>query len=504
MLSSLYLGNFKAFDKTQKIPIKPITLIFGPNSGGKSSLIHGLLLAHHLFTKGESNIHSTNIGGDAVDLGGFKQFIHRREFERKVELGIEIDSSKLTGKLAMLLGGTKLITFIIKFGLIKSAEGFWTDKSIVNSYEIKIDNKTLFIINNTQDMKFQIDEFYYKHEAFRMVLDTLFIAGTTSSLRDDDYKIIDEIKDELFKSIRIECKDLLPKVVVGSDDNRLYPIAKDNRQQAIINALYLFLPQVLDNIVSGITENILSIVERLNYLGPLRSYPQRHMIFEKPYDPNWYSGGAYAWDIIRKNSEVRAKINNWLNSEKRLQTPYRLFVREFVSQSFSDDIEDGIQPVNDDGLSELLLVDSRTKTIVSHRDVGVGISQILPVLVSSYASSNQVICIEQPEIHLHPALQAELGDVFIESALGKSQNKFLLETHSEHLILRIMRRMRETAQGRLPEGVLPVYPSDVSVIYIEPKDSSSTVKVIELDEEGQLIDPWPGGFFEEGFWERFS
>src|SRR2546427_12376514 len=87
---------------------------------------------------------------------------------------------------------------------------------------------------------------------------------------------------------------------------------------------------------------------------------------------------------------------------------------------------------------------SRSNTPVSHRDVGIGISQVLPVLVEAYGAENQIITIEQPEIHLHPALQAELGDVFITSALGDQRNTFILETHSEHLILRIMRRMRET------------------------------------------------------------
>ena len=59
-----------------------------------------------------------------------------------------------------------------------------------------------------------------------------------------------------------------------------------------------------------------------------------------------------------------------------------------------------------------------------------GVSQILPVLVHAYASQRKLIAIEQPEIHIHPKLQAELGDVFIESALGDNQNTFLLETHS--------------------------------------------------------------------------
>ena len=107
---------------------------------------------------------------------------------------------------------------------------------------------------------------------------------------------------------------------------------------------------------------------------------------------------------------------------------------------------------NQEFIPELWLYDERTKTIVTHRDVGIGISQVLPVIVYAYANRNKLIAIEQPEIHLHPAMQAELGDVFIESALGENKNTFILETHSEHLIFRIMRRMRETFEDNYPKG----------------------------------------------------
>jgi predicted ATPase len=172
-----------------------------------------------------------------------------------------------------------------------------------------------------------------------------------------------------------------------------------------------------------------------------------------------------------------------------------------------------LQAVQDSGserLNELILVDTRTGTRVSHRDVGIGISQVLPVLVGAYGSQDAIVAMEQPEIHLHPALQAELGDVFIRSALGGPGNTFILETHSEHLILRIMRRMRETANGELPKDVSPpippTRPEDVAILYVQTRaDTGSTVvRRLELDEEGKLLDPWPGGFFEEGFRERFS
>ena len=136
--------------------------------------------------------------------------------------------------------------------------------------------------------------------------------------------------------------------------------------------------------------------------------------------------------------------------------------------------------------------------------MGIGVSQVLPVLVTAYASRNQIIAIEQPEIHLHPALQADLGDVFIQSALGPAKNRFLIESHSEHLLLRVMRRMRETSNGGLPGNVPPITRKDVCVLFVQPKGTASAVRCLELDEEGQLLDPWPGGFFEEGYRERFS
>jgi hypothetical protein len=286
-------------------------------------------------------------------------------------------------------------------------------------------------------------------------------------------------------------------------------------------------------------------------LGPLRSYPPRTFALAQHYDPHWFAGGGYAWEVVQRNAEVRAAVNAWLGAD-RLQTRYELDVRRMVSieqldqaiyeglESFDRGMiqaereagaseEDGdegtdetflmrnidmavgairnaIQWADPDPVQQLVITDRRTGTIVSHRDIGIGISQVLPVLVSAYASTKSIIAIEQPEIHLHPALQAELGDVFIESALGERGNTFILETHSEHLILRIMRRMRDTVRGTLPEGMPPVRPEDVAILYVQPRDNSSASVVFELalDEDGELRDEWPGGFFEEGFRERFS
>ena len=166
-------------------------------------------------------------------------------------------------------------------------------------------------------------------------------------------------------------------------------------------------------------------------------------------------------------------------------------------------VQSHIDELFPDALQDLKLIDVTKNVEVTHRDVGIGISQVLPVLVMAYGSSDKLLAIEQPEIHLHPALQAELADVFIESALGERKNTFILETHSEHLILRLMRRMRETYQGK-NTGLYQVTPADVSVLYVEPDGTRSIIRDMPLNELGELVKSWPGGFFEEGLREQFD
>jgi hypothetical protein len=164
-------------------------------------------------------------------------------------------------------------------------------------------------------------------------------------------------------------------------------------------------------------------------------------------------------------------------------------------------------------MSSLALVDQSNQTVVSHRDVGTGISQVFPVLVSAFEGKERLVVIEQPEIHIHPKLQADLGDVFIESALAENgpHHRFLIETHSEHLILRLLRRVRETCSDdqfdltstgpEIPEGhpKTEIRPEDICVLYVIPKESGAEVIELVVTEDGDFAQRWPGGFFAERF-----
>ena len=264
----------------------------------------------------------------------------------------------------------------------------------------------------------------------------------------------------------------------------------------------------LSKVLGFCTGKIAAALRTVSYLGPMRFVPPRHFTPMGISDPRLVAGGSLAWELLCQNPKIVRGVNKWLSPE-RLGTPYRLKARQLLdADRVGEAIREGgsaVQRLKDSAdVTELVFEDTRSKTILSHRDVGFGVGQVVPILVNAFALKERFIAIEQPELHLHPAQQAELGDVFIESALGERKNTFLLETHSEHLILRVMRRIRETTRGRLAPGAIPVRPSDVAVLYVERDGDHSIVREMPLNDQGELVKAWPGGFFEEGYRELFS
>lgn len=113
--------------------------------------------------------------------------------------------------------------------------------------------------------------------------------------------------------------------------------------------------------------------------------------------------------------------------------------------------------------------------------------------VSLYTSPpGSTLLYEQPEIHLHPAAQAELGSVFARAC--SPDKRIVIETHSENLILRIQ---TEVAKGNLK-------PEDVTFYYVQPNSSGHQVIPIPLNEKGEFLAEWPKGFFEENYQESLK
>lgn len=607
-LQALSVGNFKAFADTQHIPLKPITLIFGPNSAGKSSFIHSLALAHEAQFGREKrslarlDVHHTDVGGSAIDLGGFRQYVHRGQLNKRVEWGAVIKVSSLAqGKdqrLVQLLAPVSSVALNISLGIELDDQDRPKPgaEPRVDSIEITADGAELLrmsrrpatVRSDAHAGHLRLDRLASNHAVFRQVLKAIVEAQTTSEeMRPEDFDGANEAIASLLPELVVRVEQFFPSSVElpktdGGDISpvsMLFPVSKGNRKEDIAQAVRFVLPRTLNDLIKGLADALADELKQLQYLGPLRSFPPRHLAFAEHEDANWYAGGGYAWDVVRKDSIVRAQVNEWLGADK-MKTKYQLKVLDYYSSDslpgrlesaivnryhamYKHALEQGPDGFPDDSdvvatafeygqsvaeqmneadleyeqtfskheiemlenparlqdphleaafladhidqhtatdstlrapMTELVLFDERTKTVVTHRDVGIGISQVLPVLVAAYGSQGKLIAMEQPEIHLHPALQAELGDVFIEAALGERKNTFILETHSEHLILRLMRRIRE---GKIS-------PDDIGVVFVEPLANGSRFVELRIDEEGDFIDEWPGGFFEESFHEKFG
>ena len=145
-----------------------------------------------------------------------------------------------------------------------------------------------------------------------------------------------------------------------------------------------------------------------------------------------------------------------------------------------------------DGIGTFSIKSKGSSVSVGFQDVGYGLSQLVPVLASAF-SGGRIVAIEQPELHLHPRLQGGIADVLI-AAHKLYGSQFIVESHSEGLMLRIQRRIREGA----------IDPTDVGVLYVHPEDSGfSSIFEIGLEDDGFFDREWPQGFFEDRFSDIF-
>ena len=512
MIKSITIENFKGIGDEVTIDLKPITLLFGANSAGKSTIVHALHYAREILERGNLDPDKTIGGGPHVDLGGFLGLVHGKDKgkDRTVRLRIEFDVEE-----------TSLPSTDVDYSSFEPIIGFEIESLIDGFKSIAIEIAVFFN---------PWEEAPVVSEASVVLDDQLFCElksdsggnGAAITQLETDHPSLLQSRQDITTDIVPTCLgDLLENcgnfldgtimlsgdmddVVRGNDlQAKLYPFEVEEEEARQIS-LSKKVMAAISEVVSGAFTLARKELNEFRYLGPLRDTPNRNYDPPKTKVPDRWASGLAAWDALKLQSdEFVDDVSSWLGDSERLDSGCQLDRRSYYvvdktsdialkvqRSSFADDTEP-IQPseiAEIETLTRLKLVSTGSDNVeFDPQDVGTGISQVIPVIVASLLGKEQLVAIEQPELHVHPRIQAELGDLFID-AWQKKQNQFVLETHSEHLVLRLQRRVREHLISQ----------DDIGVYYVSQADDGQTrVSQLRLDEEGDFIDNWPGGFFPE-------
>lgn len=535
-ITAITIENFKAVRATCQIEFRPITLLFGPNSAGKSTILQAMQFMREILERRNANPDKTLAGGENMDLGGFANLVHNHDISRPIKLRIDLrlDDDGLPGfgpeselieeqpAERMYLDTSCLTPFETVYAQI-TVESGRNGTPVASNYEVGVNGQKFAEISLGS-----FDRPVISHLNVRSILQP------PGKPHVSDWEMLESLHKEVSAAL------------VGGDGNALLIKNGDWRGTAIptwqerlhIPVVSSLVPEdddspgadvisgLLSTIIVGAGEVILKELQRLRYLGPIREVPARTFQHQtSPGESRWASGLA-AWDLLysRYDHEARSgddffkSISRLMSEAEGLDLGYSMELIEVYEIRDDSVIMSHLRMVRDESEGDrgelfraplvrelerlrpkrrLILHDEVNDTDVKQQDIGVGVSQVLPVVVGAMESKCSIFAVEQPELHIHPRIQCNLGDVFA-GEVGKSDGRvFLIETHSEHLILRLLRRIRETTESELPPGKPPLRPDHVAVYYVEGAAEGMKVTPIPVRDDGDFGEKWPNGFFGE-------
>ncbi len=264
-------------------------------------------------------------------------------------------------------------------------------------------------------------------------------------------------------------------------------------------------------------------LEKMLYMGPVRKQIERGAFTtQKITHKNW-KDGSIVWDYIAMagnkylgllNSKIKAIGLDYTIIQKRIFSLDSSLLNQDNTKLTKKELSFMFSSLEQHSDVIIKLKNTKTGVETEIKDMGLGISQIMPILGACvFAGEKAFIAIEEPESHIHPKLQVNLGDVIIESALhSENTPTFIIETHSEHLLLRFLRRIRHTQEG-IASSEHAMTPNDIAVNWIGSTPTCYDVDSIQkttyaaalgIDDDGSFNAPWPEGFFDERGQELFE
>ncbi len=429
MFTKLHMTNFKSWQDTGEVRLAPLTGFFGTNSSGKSSLLQMLLLLKQTTESNDRNLVLKTDG--YVDLGSPSEIT----YDNTTDMMLSFDWT-----FPDVQGGTSLRELNV---LRPNGWGSLRLTHLTFSTEIHADDTRTYVrsIRYAHDGNFRVDFVRAANNQYTM---TIKVDGREPNRPQGRPRVY-----------------MKPQKSYGFSDEALR---------------YYTNTQYLSDLVLLFEQQF----RQVHYLGPLRDYPKRIYKYggEQPMDVGLRGDDAINALIASKTQRLRPypgrgrqgsveeRIAQWL---VELELAHSFETRPLVKGHSEYEVR-------------IRRHEQSPEVVIT--DLGIGVSQILPVLVLCYyVPSGSTIIFEQPELHLHPSVQSGLADVFID-VIQKRNVQIILESHSEHLLRRLQRRI---AEGK-------VTPNETAFYFCDLQNGASKIQSLEIDDFGQIRN-WPADFF---------
>lgn len=437
MLKRLKFENFKSWSEAD-LTCGKITGIFGTNSSGKTSLLQFILLMKQ--TKDATDrATALEFNGDLVELGTFSDVVHAHDGSRSIGWTMEFDLDKPLSLSAAISAETSEIARGEGLSISAAVQGGSRSAPKTTSLGYTLDQAT-----------FALRQKNGPSSLFELTVD-----GAKGGFE--------------------------PK----RNQGRAWQLPSASRSYAFPDQARTYYQN--SAFLSDLEKSYETELDRIFYLGPLREFPKRDYLWARSKPTDVGKQGERWIDAILAATVADVRLNLKKGGRK---IPFQAIIAHWLKhlgliESFK------VQEIGVNSNRWQALV--RTKkyaTEVLLTDVGFGISQVLPVItLLQYVPAGSTVLLEQPEIHLHPLAQAALADVLIQAATHRGI-QIILESHSEHLLLRLQRRVAEDE----------IAASDVKLYFCDAPKGVSELKKLDLDLFGNIRN-WPPQFMGDAFGE---
>lgn len=456
MIQELKLSNFRIFDDEVKIDFRPITVLIGRNSSGKSSLIKFLLMLQQSLRPPYKSF--LNPEGDKVKMGNFQSLKNSLTNKKSLQFGLRIESNQISEQIEQFIQ-------LIRQGVDENQEQMLKEptNASVHRYqqtEAKEELKALF--------EYEADVPYTSHGTVKQVIKTRSNQGleiekekvesiSSSVLMDFSAMSSSMLKEKNFRKSVDENFPIMALLQGGSSDDTT-----------------TFIRDMYDNmyLLAQAQE-----ITNLQHLSATRKVFSRVIEETTPPENSVEQDGRFAISHLQHLIEKESENTLLLHYLKSIT-----------------DVED-VRFEGKDIVRKITAKNSKTKARTYLAEFGFGVGQVLPVIVQGVIQEPHThLMVEQPEAQLHPTAQLELGSFFAD--IWKKRNVMsIIETHSDNILLRLRRLI---AKGELDK-------EDVSVAFFTMKEEKQPIiRNLQIEEDGSMEDGLPIEFFHANIEEALK